>query len=125
MPSILLVDDEESIRNVYSKLLAVEGFQVKTAASGEEAFSQVFDDKPDIILLDVTLPRMSGIEFLTRIKSDHTVGSIPILMLSGSSEMKTISECLHNGAAGYIIKGENHKELLNRINLLIRLRTKS
>jgi len=125
MPNILLVDDEESIRDLYSKLLTVDGFQVNTASSGEEALTKVLKDKPDIILLDISLPEMNGIEVLAKIKSDNATDNIPVVMFTGSSEMQTISECLQKGAAGYIVKGEDHEELVNRVNLLVRLRKKS
>ena len=125
MPNVLLVDDEDSIRSLYSKLLTVDGFHVNTAQSGEEALFKVSSDRPDIILLDISLPEMSGIDFLSRIKSDNSTADIPVLMFTGSSEMQVISECLDKGAAGYIIKGEDHEELVTKVNLLIRLKRKS
>ena len=125
MPNVLLVDDEESIRNLYSKLLTVDGFQVNTAESGEDALFKLSTDRPDVILLDISLPEMSGIEFLSRIKSDNTTSDIPVLMFTGSSEMQVISECLNKGAAGYIVKGEDHGEFVAKVNLLLRLKRKS
>lgn len=125
MPNVLLVDDEDSIRSLYSKLLTVDGFQVNTAQSGEEALFKLSSDRPDIILLDISLPEMSGIDFLSRIKSDISTADIPVLMFTGSSEMQVISECLDKGAAGYIVKGEDHEELVTKVNLLIRLKRKS
>jgi len=125
MPNVLLVDDEDNIRSLYSKLLTVDGFQVNTAQSGEEALFKLSSDRPDIILLDISLPEMSGIDFLSRIKSDNSTADIPVLMFTGSSEMQVISECLDKGAAGYIIKGEDHEELVTKVNLLIRLKRKS
>ena len=125
MPSILLVDDEESIRSLYSKLLTVDGFEVNTAESGETALSLASSTKPDIILLDISLPEMNGIEVLSRLKTGNSTSDIPVLMFTGSSEMQTISECLNKGAAGYIVKGEDHEELVTRVNLLVRLKPKS
>lgn len=125
MTNILLVDDEESIRNLYSKVLTVDGFEVNTAHSAEDALYKLADSKPDVILLDIGLPEMNGVDLLSRIKSVNSTADIPVLMFTGSSEMQLISECLNKGAAGYIVKGEDHEDLVARVNLLVRLKKKS
>ena len=125
MPNILLIDDEEHIRTLYSmRLEKVAGFKVDTASDGKEALSKISQSKPDTIILDIIMPEMSGSDVLEAIKSDKKYNKIPVLMLTGTTDLHRITECLQKGAAGYIEKGERHDDIIKK-NILIRLSKRS
>jgi CheY-like chemotaxis protein len=80
---VLLADDEETFRSWLRPSLEQAGYDVVTAADGLEALSQVRAEQPDLILLDVMMPRMDGFEVLTRLKSDPNTAAIPVVLLIG------------------------------------------
>jgi CheY-like chemotaxis protein len=81
---VLVVDDEAAIRDVASLLLEDMGWRVRLAATGEDALARIAAERPDVVLLDLTMPNMSGAEVLARIRRDH--GSLPVVIMSGYSE---------------------------------------
>lgn len=106
MPRVLLVEDDESLRILYSRSLRLKKYDVETAVNGADALVKVGIYMPDVIVLDIMMPELSGIEVLKVLKSDPEYKKIPILMLTTASEINTIKECLEKGATGYIIKGD-------------------
>ncbi|MDD4939025.1 MAG: response regulator [Candidatus Omnitrophica bacterium] len=79
---ILVVDDEESIRKLMTYILRERGFIVRDAGNGEEALDRVAEDKPDIILLDLAMPRMNGLQAYERLREDPSTRNIPVIFLS-------------------------------------------
>jgi two-component system phosphate regulon response regulator PhoB len=120
---ILIVDDEEAIREMISVSLELAGFSWMEAENGTSAHSAVVDDRPDLILLDWMLPGVSGIELARRLKRDEATGEIPIIMLTAKSEEDNKIQGLDAGADDYITKPFSTRELISRINAVLR-RTK-
>lgn len=112
---ILVVDDEKSINSYLQKKLANLGYTVFTAEDGEEALKQAFSHLPDIILLDVNLPKLSGIEVLKTLRADGRTKNIPILMLSASAQVKDIKAGLKAGANRYLCKPISFANILREI----------
>ena len=101
---ILVVDDESPVREIYSKEFSKAGYKVVLAVDGEEGLLKAGKDLPDLILLDVMLPKMSGIDVLKALKKNELTKKIPILMLSNLGEEHIIKEGFGFGADGYLLK---------------------
>lgn len=101
---ILLVEGDPFLRRACEVGLRKRGFQVITAVNGEEALRVIRSQPPDLILLDLLMPKMSGMEVLEEIKMDETTRSIPVIILSNSSTQWEMSKCDSLGAAGYLVK---------------------
>lgn len=102
MSRILVVDDEQEVCNMLKKFLAKKGHEVHTALNGEEALSLVKEERPHIVLLDIRMPKMDGIECLKRIKEiDKKVG---VIMITAIKEEETAMQAMDQGAFDYITK---------------------
>jgi DNA-binding response OmpR family regulator len=119
MPKVLLIEDEESLRNLYTRILSNKNYEVESAADGEVALSLLKQSKPDVIVLDIVMPHYNGVEILKILKNDGELKSIPVVMLTALSEMRRITECLDMGAIGYITKDSTVEEIVHRLNFLI------
>lgn len=106
MTKILLVEDDPLISRMYQKIFDFEKYEVTLASDGEEALTKVREVKPTLILLDVMMPKMNGLEVLDRIKSDPNTKSIPVVMLTNLAGEKDAETALAKGAVKYIIKSE-------------------
>lgn len=125
-PKVLLVEDEAAQREVLSYNLGSEGFDVVTAADGDEAMLLVEEETPDIIVLDWMLPGISGIEICRRLKSKSHTRSIPVIMLSARAEEVDRVRGLETGADDYVVKPYSVLELMARVrNQLRRVRPAS
>jgi DNA-binding response OmpR family regulator len=102
--TVLVVDDEDSIREIYRRELQTHGFQVTSAADGEEGLLKAGEATPDIILLDIMLPKMSGIDVLKALKENQLTKNIPVLLLTNLGEETIIKEGFELGADGYLLK---------------------
>jgi len=100
---VLLVDDSKFLRMANERALARAGYQVTTAADGEEALRVAKDKLPDIILLDMMLPKISGPEVLKALKANPATMDIPVIVLTSLSQ-KNEEKLLHEGAAAYLEK---------------------
>src|SRR3990167_2985905 len=101
---VLVVDDEESIREIYRRELQTRGYQVSSASDGEEGLLKAGEDAPDIVLLDIMLPKMSGIDVLKALKENQLTKNIPVLLLTNLGEETIIKEGFELGADGYLLK---------------------
>jgi DNA-binding response OmpR family regulator len=119
MPKVLLIEDEESLRNLYTRILSTKNYTVVSASDGEDALSVLEKFRPDVIVLDIVMPNYNGVEFLKILKNDSGLKSIPVVMLTALSEMRKITECLDMGAIGYITKDSAVEEIVQRLNFLI------
>ena len=119
-PKVLLVEDEPAQREVLSYNLKSEGFDVVTAADGDEAMLLVAEESPDIIVLDWMLPGISGIEICRRLKSKPETRAIPVLMLSARSEEVDRVRGLETGADDYVVKPYSVLELMARVRAQLR-----
>ena len=120
---ILLVDDNEAARYAKSRILRQAGYTVIEAASGSEAVPRIVQDDPDLILLDVRLPDMSGLDVCRRIKENPGMSAIPVLQISASfCDDRSIVAGLENGADGYIAEPIEPVLLIATVAAFLRLR---
>jgi DNA-binding response OmpR family regulator len=119
MPKVLLIEDEESLRKLYTKILSSRNYTVETAADGVEALSVLNAFIPDAIVLDIVMPNYNGMEFLKILKNNNEYKDIPVVMLTALSEVRKITECLEMGAVGYITKDSTVEDMVQRLNFLL------
>ena len=101
---ILLVEDDPFLLNMYAAKFEIEHFEVVIADDGEKGFAKAISDKPDIILLDIMLPRMDGFEVLQKLKATESVKDIPVILLSNLSQKDEIEKGMRLGAVDFLIK---------------------
>lgn len=101
---VLLVEDDEDIRTMFAEQLTLAGFEVTIACDGLEAVAKVSTESPDIILLDIILPELDGLEVLRKIKADTKTSKIPVVMLSNLNQDNQKSEAEKLGAAAFYVK---------------------
>lgn len=118
--SILVVDDEEDILELIGHHLTREGFQVTTATNGENAVKAITQKPPDLILLDLMLPGIDGLEVCRILKKENKTADIPIIMLTAKGEESDIITGLELGADDYITKPFSMKVLIARIHAISR-----
>lgn len=119
---ILVVDDDPLLLDLTKRLLVKENYFVRTAKNGHECLQAIQKNKPDILLLDVMLPDISGVDLCRSIKHNPALASIYIFLISGlKTKSDNISEGLETGADGYLIKPLNNRELLARVGSLCRI----
>jgi excisionase family DNA binding protein len=116
---ILIVDDEEPIRNAIKHYLADQNFEVATAEDGFEAGITVTQFKPDLIILDLMMPKMDGFKVLERIKHNPVMQHIRLLVLTGFGTDENILMAYNCGANSVLTKPIEMKKLLDEINLLV------
>lgn len=119
---VLIADDDEPTRQLLKRMLESQGYCVDEAANGFEALKVAAAVKPDVILMDVMMPQMGGIEAIQRLKSDTDTSSIPVVMICARTDATDINAGLEAGADEYLIKPVNPKELAVRVRTMIRLR---
>ena len=121
MPSrVLIVEDEPDIRELVVHHLKREGYQVSAASSGEEALRQVQAAPPDLVILDLMMPAMNGLEVCRRLRQDPSTVSLPIVMLTAKGDEVDRVLGLEIGADDYIVKPFSPKELLARVRAVLR-----
>lgn len=113
---LLLIDDSEESRDILGTLLMALGHQVATAASGREALDRVAAEPFDLIILDILMPEMDGYEVLSRLKQNPETRHVPVLVLSGYTEIDSIARCIQMGAEDYLSKPLNGVLLQARLN---------
>lgn len=116
---ILLADDEPSIIKMVGKRLEIEGFEVLVAMDGQKALQRAQEESPDLIILDLMLPKLSGYTVCTTLKQDVRYQKIPIVMFSAKAQEKDEQLGLACGANAYLRKPFKAQELLEQIRALI------
>ncbi|MBI4948142.1 response regulator [Candidatus Berkelbacteria bacterium] len=105
--SVLLVDDDLTLREMYSERLKAEGFTVDMAKDGEEALQKIKENRPSIVLLDLMMPKINGIEVLKQVRADSSTKETPVIVLTALIQDREKLESLTNGADDYIVKSES------------------
>jgi EAL domain-containing protein (putative c-di-GMP-specific phosphodiesterase class I)/DNA-binding response OmpR family regulator/GGDEF domain-containing protein len=118
--TILIADDDPSHLLLAEASLAGAGFMVHTAADGDEAVQRFGEIKPDCVILDVNMPRMSGIDACRQIRAQAGGGIVPVLMLTGRNDLPSISDAYSAGASDFAQKGMNPRLLVERVRFLLR-----
>lgn len=119
---VLVVDDDPGIREMLRFVLGTAGFECLESADIQEAYWQITDHPPDLVLLDWMLPGGSGVELLQRLRKDEATQSLPVIMLTAKTDEDNIVHGLDMGAHDYVTKPFSPKELLARIRAVIRHR---
>ena len=114
MPNILIIDDERAIRNVLKEILSNEGFTVEEASDGEEGLKKFTTGPYDVVLCDIKMPKLDGIEFLQKVIESNS--EVPVIMISGHGNIETAVDAVKKGAFDYISKPPD----LNRLLITIR-----
>jgi len=117
-PVVLIVDDDERLREYVRVNLEMEGYRVQEAGSAEEGMGVLDDLRPDLVLLDVMMPKVDGWEMLQRMHERHGVGSIPVVMFSGKVD-EGAGEAAERGAQGFIGKPFDPQELIAQTKQLL------
>jgi two-component system alkaline phosphatase synthesis response regulator PhoP len=116
---ILVVDDEPNIVKTVESRLKASGYDVVAAYDGEECLDKVHQEKPDLIILDLMLPKLNGHEIHKKLKADNEYKDIPVVMLTASAELNDIKTGMETGADGYITKPFKAEVLLGIIQGLL------
>ena len=122
MANILVVDDDKKLTLLVRGFLEKEKYQVAEAYSGRMALDAIKEAKPDLIILDIMMPEMDGIEACKKIKADKDTKMIPVIMLTSMSNVKDKVQGLNAGANDYITKPFNPEELIARVKAQLRIK---
>src|ERR1044071_3646067 len=114
MANILIIDDEKSIRKTLTEILGYEGYKIDEAADGEEGLKKFRDKTYDVVLCDIKMPKLDGIEFLE--KASEINNDVPIIVISGHGNIDTAVDAVKKGAFDYISKPPD----LNRLLITLR-----
>ena len=121
-PRIFIVDDNETNRCLLAARLGAEGYQTTEAENGERALAVAREVAPDVILLDVMMPKIDGFEVCRRLKGDSTLGFIPIIMVTARADSKDVVTGLNAGADEYLTKPVDHAALVARVRSMLRIK---
>jgi excisionase family DNA binding protein len=119
-PLVLVVDDDARLREFVRVNLEMDGYAVREAASADEGLRALEKESPDLILLDVMMPKVDGWEMLRRVQERHGVGSIPVIMFSGKLNEGAASTAEQRGVQAFLGKPFDPKQLIERTKQLLR-----
>lgn len=119
---ILIIEDDSFISDMYRMKMESEGFDVKVAEDGQKGLEQINFEKPDLVLLDVVMPKMDGFTVLQTIKEDPEIQDVPVVLLTNLGQKDSVEKGLKLGALDYVIKAhftpaevvEKVREILNK-----------
>jgi len=118
--NILIVEDDVFLADLYKTKFVLEGFKVNVAYDGEKGLEMASKNLPDIILLDLVLPKLSGFEILKAVKSSNKTKEIPVILLTNLSQKSDVEKGLKLGAADYLIKAHfMPSEVVEKIKKLV------
>jgi CheY-like chemotaxis protein len=116
---VLYVEDHPAQSDIIKQILEFAGYEVALASSGEEGIEKAREEQPDLILMDLRMPGMGGVEAIKRLKSDPAVSDTPIIVISAWTSRANREEALQAGAAKFLGKPVDTKRLIEHINNLI------
>jgi CheY-like chemotaxis protein len=120
MIKIFIVEDDPLMSRMYQKIFTFEGYEVEMAGDGEEALTKLPTANPTIILLDVMMPKMNGLQVLEKLKADPATNHIPVVMLTNLAGQQDAETALSKGAVKYIVKSEHEpKEVADMVKEII------
>src|SRR5882724_10544735 len=121
-PRILVVDDSPANVEILQMRLQAQGYEIKTATDGEEALVAVRDTQPDLILLDVMMPKMDGFEVCRRLRADPSLPFIPIIMVTARTDARDVVAGLEAGGDEYLTKPVDQAALVARVKSMLRIK---
>lgn len=101
---ILLVDDDDALRQLYAVELGSRHYAVVEAADGEAGLAMVKQERPDLVLLDIMMPKLDGVAMLTRLKQDPDIAKTPVVMLTNFGQENLVQQSFSSGAVDYLLK---------------------
>lgn len=120
MAKILIVEDDPLMSRMYQKIFTFEKYEVDMASDGQEGLEKARTSKPTMILLDVMMPKMNGLQVLDKLKSDPELKSIPVVMLTNLAGQQDAETALSKGAVKYIVKSEYEpKQVANMVKEIL------
>ena len=120
MAKVLIVEDDPLMSRMYEEIFKFEGYEVEIATDGQEGLDKVRTGKPTLILLDIMMPKLNGIQVLEKLKADPETKSIPVVMLTNLGNKHDAEEALLKGAVKYIVKGDfNPKQVTDMVKEII------
>lgn len=119
---VLLVEDDVFLASIYQKKFEMEGYKISVAENGEKGLADAKKKKPDIILLDILLPKMDGFTVLQNLKADATTKDIPIILLTNLGQKDDVEKGLEAGASDYLIKAHfKPSEIVDKVKKILHL----
>jgi CheY-like chemotaxis protein len=116
MKTILFVEDESALQKTFGEILTQEGYSMVSALDGEAGLRMAQSKKPDLVLLDLILPRINGFEVLKTLKENEATKNIPVIVLTNLGSMEDIDKAISLGAKAYLVKAEYKlEEVLEKI----------
>ena len=116
MKKILFIEDETSLQKAFGTILKGKGYEVVSAFDGETGLKLAKEERPDLILLDLILPKAHGIEVLKKLKEEKETQQIPVIVLTNLEEMENVGKALELGAIAYLLKAQySLEEVLEKI----------
>lgn len=120
MKKVLVVDDDQALRKLYQVQLQTSGFEVVTAEDGDECLKKAESDHPDLILLDIMMPKRDGMAALKSLKDDPKFSKIPVVMLTNFGQEDLIKNALSMGAVDYLLKYKvTPAEMAEKVSLIL------
>lgn len=120
MPKILIIEDDKFLRELITRKLQSENFEIVSAMDGESGLELVVKEKPDIVLLDLILPGIDGFGVLAKIKKDEATSDIPVIILSNLGQKDDIEKGMGLGAVDYLVKAHfTPNEIVEKINQVL------
>jgi DNA-binding response OmpR family regulator len=118
---VFVVDDEPDVTDLLRTILEVDGFVVETSTDGRDALARVLDDPPDLLVLDLMMPNLDGLELLKLLRLEPRGAALPVLVVSARSGHQHQLESLQRGASAYLCKPFSPRELRRQVRLLLGL----
>ncbi|OHA70251.1 MAG: hypothetical protein A3F15_01885 [Candidatus Wildermuthbacteria bacterium RIFCSPHIGHO2_12_FULL_40_12] len=116
MKKILIVEDEQALQKTLGEILTQEGYKVIAASDGEMGLTLAQDSNPDLVLLDLILPKMSGFEVLKQLKGNNLTKDIPVIVLTNLESVEEVDKAVSLGATTYLVKSQySLEELVSKI----------
>jgi CheY-like chemotaxis protein len=131
LPLILIIDDDPNFREIFSAMLKIHGFHPETAEDAVAGIEKIKQMKPDLVLMDILMPKMTGIEAFMKIKEDPTIKETPILFLTSLGDFNTEARLVDEkfsqemGAVGYLRKSDDHETLAKEIEEMFKKNQKT
>jgi len=119
LKKILVVDDETGFTDALSDVFTARGYAVTAAHDGEEALEKMRGDRPDLVILDIMMPKMDGLKVAATLRSDNVLKDVPVVMLTARTEVGDTKQGLELGAAAYVAKPFRMESLLGIVDGLI------
>lgn len=125
MAKVLIVEDDPLMSRMYQKIFTFEKYEVEVAMNGEEGFEKAKTTKPTIILLDIMMPKMNGLQVLEKLKIDPDTKAIPVIMLTNLASEKDAENAMMKGAVKYIVKSQHEpKQVTDMVKEIIAASTR-